>query len=292
MCTGHIHLKPQSGGLSSSHFIIVASRKRSGSTSLALGLARHRCVHNFNELFSGFHAGQSKDAAHCVTPAGFSPLGSFLAALWTSWDAEQERKYPKVYKMIPNPVATLEQIHASACKGLDQIYAARQEPLCGSRCAIAFKLFPHHLPWSTTKQILMDNRTAVVVLERDPAASECSLKHAERHNDWGIDPSSHRKHFDRSKCPKKAGDAYLQKHKKLYSRLLSLAQHRPALYLQSADFFENERLHLHRVLRKAGMHPRRLDMCPPGTFSPPVVCGLTKVPLDEKSCTNQTDVKY
>ena len=292
MCTGHIYLKPQYGGPSSSHFVVIASQMRSGSSSMTYGLARHRCVHNFNELFSGFDRKQSKDAAQCVTAEGFSPLGSYLSALWTTWDAEVQRIHPKAYGMIPSPVTTLEQLHDIACKGLDQIYAARGEPLCGSRCAITFKLFPDHLPWSTTKRILRDNRTALVILDRDPAASECSLTHAERNNDWGINPNNHSMHFDRSKCPKQATRAYLHAHRKWYSLLLSMTQYRPGLYLRSADFFENEGWHLHRVLRKAGMRPRRLDMCPPGTFSPPVVCGLTKVSLDEVSCANHSHVTY
>lgn len=265
----------QFGGFSSAHFIAVISSRKCelepcGRTEMTRMLTRHRCVHNFNNLFGGFV--HSADAPFC-TVEGFRVLGSYLGQYWNAYDHVDDSGTIRGLNYT-DPIITLERLYASACKNLDYIYAARKEPLCGSRCAIAFNIFESQLRWPTTKRILMDERTAMIIMEPDPAITECRQLNAN-------------KSFDRSKCPKKAGHEYLHEHRKWYSRLLSLTQYRPMLYLQSADFFKNKALHVHRVLRKAGLHTRRRMMCPRGQFSPPVVCDLVHFNVDDSSCTEK-----
>merc|ERR1711934_104892 len=135
-----------------------------------MGLSRHRCVHNFNDLYSGLMPELSGDAGLCTTATGIKPLEPFLKALWALWSYwNDETATLMLQHSVPDPVETLEQLRASACKGLDRIYAARSEPLCGSRCAVVVKLFSDKLPRSTVTQLLTSKRAALIILERDPA---------------------------------------------------------------------------------------------------------------------------
>lgn len=286
------------------HFIFVASAQRSGSTEMSHRLSRHRCVHNFNEMYTGLIPQLSGDAGLCTTATGFKPLGPFLKAVWKLWSRWNESA-TDILRSVPDPVKMLEHLRASACKGLDRIYASRSEPLCGSRCAVVVKLFAGQLPRSFFSQLLRSTHAALIILERNPARAECSLRHAEQTNDWHLTPNSPNNWhitkrltrkmtgtipFNRSACPKQAGAKFLNAHQEWYEYLLGLTRYRKALYVQSADFFKHETSYVLRALHTAGFHTEPSDLCPLGTVSTMQVCGLKNVSSAGASCRNGSQV--
>jgi len=159
-------------------FVVVVSRQRSSSTVLSQAIAAfHPCVTWTNEIFHREPAARLR--RECGTQDRFS--GKLLrahgkAALHTS--------------RFSQPVEFLRAVR--------DLQLSVQWPRQGcSRAAYAlvFKLFDGHLhgrlQQSGLKDLLSDPRTAVVVLERDPAASECSLSWARHSADWGVVPARH-----------------------------------------------------------------------------------------------------
>jgi len=115
----------------------------------------------------------------------------------------------------------------SRCRRPVDALTAGLQRLCERKgrddCAIVFKLFPVHcLRWHDLAQQLRDiltfPDTLPVILERDPAARECSLNWANRTNDWGTSPEGHKEFAlghdlaERPPCPETASGDFLQKH--------------------------------------------------------------------------------
>ena len=152
-------------------FIVVLSRQRSSSTVLSQAIAAfHPCVVWTNEIFHTKAAARLR--RECGTMDRFS--GRLL---------REHGKAALHASRFSHPVAFLRAVRDL------QLSVQWPRPGCGRTAyALVFKLFDMHLNGrlETTglQDLLSYPRTSVLVLERDAAASECSLSWARRSADW------------------------------------------------------------------------------------------------------------
>jgi len=188
------------GKIKPAELIIVASGKRSGSTSFMLNLTReHPCIYNCGEFF---HATVASKTCEAAVPAG----------LW------QNR--------ISRPLEVIQAARSKFCgsempkdwnnpKGM-----ADPSTRCAGGCALIIKLFDHQLEGNPLRSLLLHPGTRTVVLERDPAARKCSLNHAEKTGDWAVTPALHSKPLP--PCPRLAPSDFVSEHQAFYSQVRSL----------------------------------------------------------------------
>mgnify|MGYP002819045188 CR=1 FL=1 len=156
----------------SAEFIVIISRQRSSSTVLSQTIAAHPCVAWANEIFHITHAARLR--RECGTQDRFS--GRLL---------REHGKAALHASRFKHPVAFLRAVR--------ELQLTVQWPKCGctrASYALVFKLFDRHLIGRLQESGLQDliayPRTAVVVLEREAAASECSLSWAKYSADWCV----------------------------------------------------------------------------------------------------------
>ena len=156
----------------SAEFIVIISRQRSSSTVLSQTIAAHPCVAWANEIFHITHAARLR--RECGTQDRYS--GRLL---------REHGKAALHASRFKHPVAFLRAVR--------ELQLTVQWPKCGctrASYALVFKLFDRHLIGRLQESGLQDliayPRTAVVVLEREAAASECSLSWAKHSADWCV----------------------------------------------------------------------------------------------------------
>lgn len=156
----------------SADFIVIISRQRSSSTVLSQAIAAHPCVAWANEIFHITHAARLR--RECGTQDRFS--GRLL---------REHGKAALHASRFKHPVAFLRAVR--------ELQLTVHWPKCGctrASYALVFKLFDRHLigrlQESGLHDLLAYPRTAVVVLEREAAASECSLSWAKHSADWCV----------------------------------------------------------------------------------------------------------
>ena len=159
-------------GDASAEFIAIISRQRSSSTMLSQAIAAHPCVAWANEIFHVAPAARLR--RECGTQDRFS--GRLL---------REHGKAALHASRFKHPVAFLRAVR--------ELQLTVQWPKCGCKrasYAVVFKLFDRHLHGrlheSGLQDLLANPRTAVVVLEREAAGSECSLSWAKHSADWCV----------------------------------------------------------------------------------------------------------
>ena len=210
----------------SSEMVIIASSQRSGSTELCSSIAAHPCVLGFNEFFNNGRPGQEQRQSG----RAYEFLGSPQAF------AERGLR--------GNVLRSLRTVRAKACQAIDAQHAASNEPLCGPRCAVVFKLFQGHLEHAGAMQLLHHPNATVVVLERSTDDIWCSLTHARAHGDWGTHPTlGHRMNHHSAGCANKTAPkaAFEQKHRGWYAFVRSEEKGRPPASAQHQQWWRQQK---------------------------------------------------
>jgi len=141
-------------------YIIVASRQRSSSSTLAYLIGGHPCVLSGNEIWTN------------------KPTQDILGA-----HGMVNMSYNEVSE---NPDVFLHKVHEKACMD------AQLPDMCNGMCSISIKLFDIHIVSSNgLRKLMNDTSFFFVVLERDVRGEYCSHMRANLYDDWGITPSGH-----------------------------------------------------------------------------------------------------
>lgn len=170
------------GLVGGAEIIIVASHPRSGSTELASAIAKDSsAILQLGECLNGENSTWSHVLEDLV-----------------GVDAYKQR--------CEDPLSTLLAARRAFC---EQQNATRD-------CAVVTKVFPEHCygspDWhAKVARILHYEGTRTVVLERDPAASECSFLWAQQTGDWGTAPDKHAP-IQRPPCPDQVSIGYAEYH--------------------------------------------------------------------------------
>ena len=231
----------------SADWVIVASRQRSSSTSLARAIAQRLgpCSVFADEMLH--HHGPTYDLIADVSGRGW--------------------KSQAVLHRAGNPLGLARAAHAAWTSRVQNTTAACRD----AHVTLVMKVFDVHKNFFLNK--LFTHRAAcVVVLERDAAAEECSLRWAAHTGDWGEEPAlpttraadlsrprqeeqrAAYANFRRANCSRAGTAAFRLAHDAWFARVRAKLREARAEHVLNATFVESTRRRaalLERVARCA-----------------------------------------